>query len=67
MVSFSTQLKEPCMLKFAKNLKPGDVTSYGRIVANQLLWTNNTVQLTIAEQSENVYIKKYKIVRTNKG
>ncbi|AXH69666.1 hypothetical protein HWB79_gp145 [Streptomyces phage LukeCage] len=55
------------MLKFAKSLKPGDVTTYGRIVANQLLWTNKTVQLTIAEQSENVYLKKYKIVRTNKG
>ncbi|AXH70005.1 hypothetical protein SEA_SPILLED_168 [Streptomyces phage Spilled] len=55
------------MLKFAKNLKPGDITSYGRVVANQVLWTNNTVQLTIAEQSENVYIRKYKIVRTNKG
>jgi hypothetical protein len=67
MVSFSTQLKEPYMLKFAKSLKPGDVTTYGRIVANQLLWTNKTVQLTIAEQSENVYLKKYKIVRTNKG
>ncbi|AYB70976.1 hypothetical protein SEA_YABOI_162 [Streptomyces phage Yaboi] len=55
------------MLKFAKNLQPGDITPYGRVVANQLLWANKTVQLTLAEQSKNVYLKKYKIVRTNKG
>jgi hypothetical protein len=55
------------MFRFAKNLRPGDKTSYGQVVASQLSWERKQVQLTLAGQNENLYIPKYKIVRIKNG
>jgi hypothetical protein len=55
------------MFRFAKNLRPGDKTSYGQVVASQLSWERKQVQLTIAGNHENVYLSNYKLIRIRRG
>lgn len=50
-------------MKFAKNLRPGNTTKYGRVVAAQRTF-DGKMQLTLAGRSDNVIIKRYTILRT---
>lgn len=50
-------------MRFAKNLRPGNQTKYGRVVAAQKM-LNGKMQLTLSDRSDNVVLSKYTIIRT---
>jgi hypothetical protein len=50
-------------MRFAKNLRPGNQTKYGTVVAAQRTF-DGKMQLTLAGRSDNVVINKYTILLT---
>lgn len=50
-------------MRFAKNLRPGNATKYGNVVAVQRM-LDGKMQLTLSGRSDNVVLNKYTILRT---